>query len=682
MAASVDFETRSTLDLKKVGLDNYARHPSTDAWCLSYRLAKEQPLRRWLMGQPAPADLMAHVSAGGLVSGWNVGFEWAIWNCIMVARYGWVPLPIEQCVDTMARSYAMALPGALENAAPAAGLSETKDAAGHRLMLQMCKPRNVTPPPTPDGAITVEWWDDPDRLERLGRYCDQDVVTEGAMDDRLLPLPPPEQALWLLDHKINQRGIYVDRTAVAAAIAVVESEQKRLNDEMRRITNNAVATCTATGQLGDWIRYRGVDMPGVAKADVLDALKGEMPDDVRAALRLRQEAAKTSTAKLKKMVESASEDGRLRGMFQYHGAATGRWAARKVQLHNLPRPKIKQPAIEQAIDVLTGPLTTTHKARMLEVLFGEPLDTISSCLRGMLTAAPGKHLVAVDFANVEGRVLAWLAGEEWKLQAFRDFDAGIGPDLYLVAASTLYRKPVEAFTKASPERQPGKTCELAFGFQGGVGAWRKMESAAPDMPIFSDDEINEFKDAWRGKHPATVQYWYDLEDAARSAVRNPGQVFTAGAKGREVKYKVAGSFLWCKLPSGRNLCYPYPVLKEKETPWGEMKEQVHYKTVDSLTNKWVEASLYGGEQSNNVTQATARDLLAAAMVRVESVQTIFGVPRYPIVLHVHDEIVVETSDGAPLQELAEIESLMKTLPAWAAGLPIATEGWRGKRYRK
>lgn len=657
----IDFETRSVLDLREVGMDNYARHPTTDIWCMAYAKG-DGAVSLWKPGESCHENTHEFVTNGGAVVAHNAAFELSVWNRIMVPRYGWPELKPEQCVDTMAMAYAMSLPGALENAAAAVGLEMRKDMAGHRLMLQMARPRDIAPDGTPI------WWDDPAKLEKLYDYCRQDVEVERALHKRLLALPQSEKALWLLDHKINQRGVYVDRPAVESAIAVVESEQTRLNNEMRRVTNNAVATCSAVGQLGDWIRFRGVTMPGVAKADVLDALAGDdLPADVRAALRLRQEAAKTSTAKLVKMLESVSPDGRLRGMFQYHGAGTGRWAARKVQLHNLPRPKLKQHEIEGVFDILERGITPEHKARLIEMLYGPPLDVISSCLRGMLCAAPGKDLIASDFANIEGRVLAWLSGEAWKLQAFRDFDAKTGPDLYKISASRIYKTPIEKVT--SDQRQIGKVAELACGYQGGVGAFQMM--AKTYLVKVKDDLADEIKTKWREAHPRTVAFWYALEAAAMDAVLYPGTAVSAGP----IKFKVKGSFLWCKLPSGRNLCYPYPKLKPLETPWGEMKDQVHYMTKDGTTNKWVETHAYGGKWAENITQAVARDLLAAAMTGLEA-------EGFPIVLHVHDEAADEVDEAAPADTVARVEQIMKRVPAWATGLPIAVESWRGKRYRK
>jgi DNA polymerase len=314
-------------------------------------------------------------------------------------------------------------------------------------------------------------------------------------------------------------------------------------------------------------------------------------------------------------------------------------------------------------------MNPTAAARQIDLFHGSPLTIISSCLRGMICAAPGHDLLAADYSNIEGRGLAWLAGEERKLQVFRDSDAGTGPDPYLVAAARAYNVNVATLNKKSPERQPGKVMELAFGYQGGVGAWRKMEAAAPGMPKFTDDQVQEFKTAWRALHPKIEKFWYDLEEAAAEAVRMPGTTTKVGV----ISFRVKGSFLWCRLPSGRVLCYPYPKIKPIETPWGEVKDQVSYHHVDGLSNKWIETHTYGGKLAENVTQAICRDLLAYSIRQAEDA-------GYPVVLHVHDEVVSEVPKG--FGSLEQFESICARTPAWAEGLPVVTEGWRGGRYRK
>lgn len=646
-----DWETKSCCDLKVRGLHNYAVDLTTDIWCGAWAFDDEEP-EIWLPGMPCPQRIREHVEAGGIVFGHNVIFEWHLWNEVATKRYGWPPLAISQCRCTMARCYAMALPGSLERAAAALGIQEQKDMAGHRLMMQMAKPRSENP---------VVYWDDFEKVLELSAYCKQDLRTERGVEKRTLPLSADEQKLWELDAVINSRGVGIDQVSVAKAIKIVAAEKTRLDEEMRRVTQGVVSVCSEVKRLGDWIRENGVPIDGVAKADVLDALASEnLPEPVRAALLLRQEAGKTSTAKLKAMVDAASPDGRVRNTMQYHGAAPGRWSGRRIQPHNLPRPNAKFSDIEDAI-------ANFDDTDYLSVFHGPPLTVVSNSLRSMIVAADGKDLLAADFANIEGRGLAWLAGEEWKLQAFRDFDAGIGPDLYLVSAGRIYECEPTAFTKDSIERQHGKVAELACGYGGGVGAFQMM---AKTYLVKVDDAIAErIKTKWREAHPRIVQYWYDLERAMIDAVLNTGNVYTV----RDCKFKVSGSFLWLQLPSKRVICYPYPTVKPTETPWGEMKDQVHYMTVDGLTNKWVETHTYGGKLSQNITEAVCRDVLVHAIRACEGA-------GYPVVLHVHDEVVSEVPKG--FGSLAEFERLCSQTPVWAKGLPVVASGWRNARYHK
>ena len=651
----IDFETRSACELKTAGLDNYACHPTTDVHCMAWAF-DDEPVE--IIGADSvwwpelPDRVMAHVAMGGEVVAHNAAFELAIWNSVSTLRYGWPKLMPEQMRCTMAQCYAMSLPGSLEKAAAALGVALQKDMAGARVMMQLAKPK-------PDGSF---WTYDeaPDKFQKLYDYCKQDVEVERAIDQRLMRLSVQEQKLWVLDHRINQRGVQVDLRSIDTAIRLVESEKRRLDAQMLRVTGGAVGHCTEVQLLCQWVKSQGVAIKGLAKADVLDALSGDLPPQVRDALALRKEAAKSSTAKLIAMRERASRDGRVRGTMQFHGASTGRWAGRGIQVQNFPRPRpsTKSKHIEDMFMHL-------GQRDYIDGMYGPCLDAVADCLRGMLTAKPGHELIAMDFSAIEARVLAWLAGEEDVLDIFRTHGK-----IYEHAASGIYDKPIEAVTKE--ERQIGKVAVLALGYGGGVGAFQSM--ARVYGVKVDDGRAEEIKKAWRASHSNIVRYWYALEDAARNAV-DFEETTTAGPADRRVTFKKNGSFLWCRLPSGRVLCYPYPVVKDVETPWGETRSALHFMTVNGVTGKWEETSTYGGSLAENITQAVAACLLREALPRLEEA-------GLPVVFHAHDEVVVEVPATADESALHRVEKLMAQPPPWAKDMPITAEGWRAFRYRK
>lgn len=649
----IDFETYSEADLKVVGLDNYSRHPSTKVWCMAYAF-DDEPVRVLIDNmQLIPKRITDHIKAGGEVVAHNAQFELAIWNHVCATKYGWPMLMAKQTRCTMAQAHAMALPASLEKAAAALGLDARKDAQGARIMLQLARPKADGKPWTYDEA--------PEKFNRLFAYCKQDVEVERELDKRLMTLSASESRIWQLDQAINRRGVMVDLPAIDAAIALVEAEQTRLNREMLLLTGGAVGKCSEVQLLVSWIRSQGVILPGLAKADVLDALKlDELPDVARKALLLRQEAARSSTAKLLAMKQRASEDGRVRYCFQFHGAATGRWAHRGIQPGNLPRPRptTKPAHIDDMISMLGN-------RDLLDLSYGPVMDALADCIRGMIIAPPGHDLVAMDFSAIEARVLAWLAGEEKVLDIFRTHGK-----IYEHAASGIYGVPLDAVTK--DQRQVGKVAVLALGYGGGQAAFQSMAKVYGVK--VGDDRAEEIKKAWREAHPKIVRYWYDLEVAAINAV-SYGVVCKAGPEGRHVAFKKDGSFLRCRLPSGRVLCYPYPVIKAVATPWGETRAALHYWAVNGVTKKWEETSTYGGSLAENVTQAASACLLREALVNLDDA-------GYPIVMHVHDEAVVEIPKDASDGVVSHIEDLMATAPAWAEGLPVAAEGWRATRYRK
>lgn len=683
---TIDFETRSPVDLKKTGVYPYAEHADTDVWCAAWAIDAE-PVQLWRRGEPVPERLAAHVRAGGIIAAWNANFEIAIWTGILTPRYGW-PLPkITQWRCSMVAAYAMALPGALDNAAGAVGLDIGKDQTGKRLMLAMSKPRRPRKGETANGLL---WREEPKDLEALYSYCKTDVEVERGIRGRLVALRPFEQSLWHLDQTVNSRGVFVDVELAQRSLKIVGHQEVQLDREMATLTDFEVSACTNLNQLKTWLKGRGVELGSrldkktMAFVDTLDKTfveemlaRDQLDPPVRRALELRQEAGKASVAKIDAILNGMSADGRARGLLQFNAANTGRWAGRRFQPQNLKRPP-EDFDCDGVIDIILK-YPTQKAVALLDSMYEAPLSCLSYILRGLIKAPPGKKIVAADFSNIEGRVLAWLAGQSDKVQAFRAFDAGTGPDLYKVMAAKVLKKGVADVTK--DERQKyGKVPELACGFGGGVGAFQTM-AAAYGLSI-DDDEADEIKKGWRGENQDICRLWSNCEDAAINAIARPGKVFTAG----RLAYKVVGSFLWCQLPSGRCLCFPYPRIMPVKTPWGETKDAVTFKTVpnvsnsrkivwadESNTSRWARISTYGGDLAQGPTQAVARDFLAEAMVRLEG-------NGYPIILTCHDENVSEVDEG--FGSAQEYEEIMCVPPTWGVGMPIAASGFQDARYRK
>ena len=684
----VDFETRSSIDLKKTGVHVYAKHYTTDVCCAAFAF-DDGPVKVWLPGQPVPRDLIEHIEAEGEVWAHNAAFEIEIANEVCVKKHGWPYLYPEQCICTMAMAYAMGLPGSLEGCAAALGIQEQKDLSGHRLMIQMCQPRDVKP----DGQIV--WWDEPEKIQRLVEYCVQDVKVERMAGRRMARLSPYERRVWVLDQKINARGIAVDVPAVTKALQLVELEKGRLNARMREITDNQVATCTATVQIKNYLEMFGVNAESIDKPSVIEHLSSStLHKKAREVLELRSDSAKAAASKFEPMLTGAGADARVRGCYQYSGANTRRWSGRRIQLQNLKRPTFKHHTIEKIIESVSSGMS----AEDIAILYGPPLTILGECTRASLTAGPGKELVACDLNAIEARVVAWLAGQASVLDVFRS-----GKDIYIAQAKDIFGREV---SKDSYERQVGKTAILAFGYQGGVGSMQTMckaynvkmapafdalwvraegwqkESAEKNFKTNGKKfEISreEFiasdlaKMLWRAANSKIVKYWQAVEAASIRAVENPGVKFKVGPPAREVTFLKNGSFLWAKLPSDGVICYPYPEIKPTKTPRGVEKSLLHYMAEDSQSKKWQRFSTYGGSQVENITQSLSRDILADAMLRLELI-------NYPVVLHIHDEAVSEVDLGTGSVEA--MAALMSESPKWGPDLPLAASGWRGFRYRK
>jgi DNA polymerase len=635
MTVSIDFETRSAVDLRKTGVYKYASDPSTDIWCMAYKAPWSDDVLVWQPGDAVDTHLEDWIMAGGLLSAWNANFERVIWNEIMVGRYQWPATKIKQWRCTMAQASAMGLPRALGQAAAVLGVEEQKDKAGAALMLRMARPRKVNA----DGSYT--WWNTKDKIDTLVAYCRQDVRTELSVAETLNAMPDSERRLYQLDQRINDRGVKVDIDLIDRVSKLANSASENIDAEMKRLTNGQVKAATNAMDLTAWLRGYELNVNSVDKQTVtrLLAVDGLHPI-IKQVLRLRQDGAKSSTAKYDAMVNAANADDRMRGLLMYHGAATGRWSGRLVQPQNFPRPQKKQDELDEIIAKLKADKDVSEH--------GAGTVLASDLLRSMLIADDGHRLMFADYSAIEARVLAWVAGQSDLVETFRK-----GGDVYREMASAIYNTPLEQVT--DNQRQIGKMATLGCGY--GMGGKRFAEQCATMGIKVDEDEAKRIVSVYREKNNRIAQYWRDVENDFVDMVKEAGRV-------RSVELP---------LPSGRSLTYHNPRIIQRETPWGAMRDTAQVDTLNSVTRQWVSQIIWGGLLTENVVQATARDMMATAMMALE-------IKGYPVILSVHDEIICEVPDG--FGSLDEMIDIMTRVPAWAQGCPINAEGKEGKRYRK
>lgn len=650
MKVNLDFETRSMLDLKKVGAHAYARHASTEVLCVAYSI-DDGPIKTWVRGAYWDRDFQIALGDPHCEwVAWNAQFERLIMRHVLLAHsQHWMP-GLDQWTCSMARAAAYGLPLGLDGAARALRLSEAKDKQGAALMRRMTKPRGYRD----DGSPI--WIEDPESLARLAEYCAQDVRVEMEVASRLQPLPESERRMYVMDQTINDRGVAVDLSLAHRCRRLAERSLAIADAELRQITNGAVSGVTKVQALTRWVRAQGVEVTSLAKGAIQELQAGELPNDVSEALQVRQEAAKSSVKKLESLINYATATGRAHGLLQYHGAATGRWAGRGPQPQNFPRgtyldAELLIPLIGHPDDVSLVPL------------IAPTMEVLSSLLRGILVSIPGKKLVAGDYAAIEARVLAWIANQEDLLELFR-----LRKDVYKRMAMRVYDVPEAQVTKG--QRQMGKQAILGLGYQMGEKTFRTT-CAGYGIDV-TEEFAGEVVRIYRNDNRRIVALWSELEQAARLAVETPGARIKA-ARGR-ISFQVVNGWLELTLPSGRKLRYGSPRIASVKTPWGEMKPAVVCDVFSSQTNHWGPRAFYGGLWTENIVQAIARDIMADAMSRLEN-------EGYFVILTVHDEIVTEVPD-LPEYSVERFEGIMRVVQPWAFGCPIDVEAWEGDRYHK
>ena len=631
---SIDIETYSSADLSKAGVYRYAEAPGFKVLLFGYSVdggpAEVVDLEH---GETIPDSVIAALADPSVMKwAFNASFERICLSRMLGMPTGTYLDPAQwRC--SMVWAATLGLPQSLEGAGAVLGLPKKKLAEGKSLIRRYC---------VPGKAMT--YLCDP-KWKDFVEYNRRDVEAEMQVKEKLAKFPVPDDVWeqYRLDQEINDRGVLLDMELVRQALAFDGISRSRLTSEMKKLT--ALENPNSVVQMKLWLAENGVEAETLGKKAVAELLKSA-PEELREPLRLRLQLAKSSVKKYAAMQNAVCADGRARGMFRFYGAArTGRWSGKLIQMQNLRRNDMSD------LGEARG-LVRSNDYEMTAALYGDVPDVLSQLVRTAFIAPPGKKLIVADFSAIEARVLAWLAGEGWRMDAF----AG-GKDIYCASASQMFGVPVEKHGVNGHLRQKGKIAELALGYGGSVGALKAM--GAIEMGL-DGDELPGLVSSWRDANPAIVQFWWDVDEAVKLAVKRK-----ASSTVREIGFECRSGMLFITLPSGRKLSYPKPRMGENR--FGG--ESVTYEGVGA-TKKWERIESYGPKFVENIVQAVSRDLLAEAMLRLRD---------RSIVMHIHDELVIEADIGDSLGEICRI---MAETPPWADGLLLRADGYETKFYRK
>jgi DNA polymerase len=657
---SIDLETFSSVSIRDSGAWKYLQSPDFEILLFAYSLdggpvvvidvASGETVPQWLVDALTSPDYIKHA--------YNAPFEY---GCLDRVYGGMIP---SQWRCTMFHGLYCGYTAGLDATGKALGLPEDKQKlnTGKALIRYFCVP--CRPSKSNGGRMRNLPKHDPDKWALFKAYNAQDVVTEMEIEKRLSLTPVPDwvQHQWEVDLTINQRGVAVDQELVQGALYMGAVTREALMQEATRITN--LQNPNSGKQLLEWLNKAmetGEDdaLPNLRKDTVSKMLDGMEEGDVKRVLEIRQELSKTSTKKYDAIEECVCADDRVRGLLQFYGAnRTGRWAGRLVQVQNLPRTYTQN--IELARD-----LVRRKETGALRMIYGSVPDTLSQLIRTAFVASPGNVLIDADFSAIEARVISWLAGEEWRLQAFKD-----GKDIYCESASQMFGVPVVKHGINGELRAKGKIAELALGYQGGTGALINM--GALDMGL-TEEELPEIVTRWRDANSKIRNLWYAMDNAAIDVIGRGGTAIVNGLKlSREFDIAQGVSKLVIQLPSGRCLYYINPSLGTNQFGGSS----IIYNGVDQTTKRWKQIETYGGKLTENCVQAIARDALACALDRLEAA-------GLPVVFHVHDEVVIDAKPFASNKEmLKKVTDIMAAPIPWAPTLPLNAEGWVGEFFTK
>ena len=644
----IDIETYSGESLADCGVHRYAEHPDFKVLLFAYAF-DDQPVTVLDLseGQRLPAPVLRSMTDPNVIKvAHNATFE-----RVCLSRHLGIQLNPSQWECTMAQCARCGLPLSLGEAAKVLDLDFQKMTEGKKLIKLFCTPQPATL--LSEGG-RVRAAEDPKSWATFMEYCRMDVVVEREIDKALAWLEPTEaeRQLYALDQTINDRGVQVDRALVDNAVRIDTIYKARLNTEAQRITG--LSNPNSATQLRGWIQGRtGMQLDTLRKADLPD-IKGATDDkEVHRVVQIRSEIAKTSCKKYEAMQATACTDDRIRGLLQYHGTRTGRWAGRLVQMQNLPQNHLDD--LDYARDLLKeGDMDT------MELCYGNVPDTLSQLIRTAFVAPEGKTFAVCDFSAIEARVLAWLAGEEWVLDVFR----GHGK-IYEATAAQMYGVPVEEIGKTDPRRQKGKIAVLALGYGGNVGALAAMGGERMGL---SPEDMAEIVRDWRKANPSIVRAWGLLETAAQRCVSSG---LDQKALGLRFHRRPEDGTMTITLPSGRLLCYRSMALGKNRFGGTSLK----YRGVNNETKQWGWIETYGGKLTENIVQAIARDCLAHTLLTLEAF-------HYETVFHVHDEVICEVDKRTAGAALHYIKEIFSAVPEWADGLPLKGAGYTTPYYLK
>ena len=651
---SIDIETYSDVNIQDVGAYRYIDDSSFEVLLIAYQWKEDYDLGL----EPEIIDLTDDCEyTDGMLEqlkevlidqnitkhAYNANFERTA-----LAKFFNTEMPPEQWRCTMVHASTLGLPGSLGAVTKVLGFKEdkAKDKEGKALIQYFCKP--CKPTKTNGGRTRNLPEHAPEKWEKFKSYCKQDVTAEQAVGERLDKWIPPdsEHALWCLDQRINDRGIRLDMPFVDGIVKYDNKHRSELLEEARNITR--LDNPNSNNQLKLWLHSQSIETNSVDKANVARLLN-ETAGDVKRVLEIKQELGKTSTKKFEAMQACVCSDGRLHGSLQFYGAnRTGRWAGRLVQVHNLPQNHIDD--IELCREVVAE-----QDFETAEMMWGQMPFILSQLIRTAFVASPGNRFIISDFSAIEARVLAWISGEEWRLDVFNTHGK-----IYEASASQMFHVPIESIKKGSKLRQQGKIAELALGYGGGFGAIKKMDSSGS----IADDEIPMLVNNWRKANQNIVKFWGIVEAAARTTITEKRDIKT-----KRLIFSYEDNVLFIQLPSGRRIAYWNAHIGI--SPKG--KESILYGGVDQTTKQWIDdVETYGGKLTENIVQAVARDCLAEAMKRVSA-------KGYNIVMHVHDEMIV---DAPPSIKNEDLTAIMGTPIEWAPGLPLKGDTYDTPFYKK